>query len=82
MTKINFAKITLLDRPRELPTPLTRALPDETAKHAAAVRLVAQSALAAPAVEEVLRRRPMTYIVDRHIAAFSMSSATAFGCET
>jgi hypothetical protein len=36
----------------------------------------------APAVEEVLRRRRRTYFIDRLIAAFSMSSATAFGCET
>jgi hypothetical protein len=36
----------------------------------------------APAVEEVLRRHRRTYFIDRLIAAFSMSSATAFGCET
>jgi hypothetical protein len=36
----------------------------------------------APAAEEALRRRRRTYFIDRLIAAFSMSSATAFGCET
>ena len=36
----------------------------------------------APAVKEVLRRRRRTYFIDRLIAAFLMSSATAFGWET
>jgi hypothetical protein len=35
-----------------------------------------------PAEEEILRRRRSTYFVDRLIAALSIRSATAFGCET